>query len=249
MTSTQTRQTPTVGAVTPAAAAADAPAPDAVVTEAAVVEFLSTHNDFLERHAELLEQLQGGDTPEGVTSLVERQVVALRARNNDLRDRLRTLIANAKANDRTFGRMRALTLALLDATDEASLDRALAASLVADSDADHARCFVSGWTPSADFAQLAGVKGVPPLATLFAQEEPTCAAYRPEEYGRVFPGASLEEPGSIALVPLPAFGGSATLAIGAADPNRFTPGLGTMFLAYLGEVLGRTLKRIVGPVS
>lgn len=242
MTSTQTRQTPTVGTAAPEAAA------PAAVTEAAVVEFLSTHNDFLERHAELLEQLQTGDTPDGVASLVERQVVALRARNNDLRERLRTLIANAKANDRTFGRMRALTLALLDAADDAGLDRALAASLVAGFDADHARCFVAGWTPSADFAHLAGVKGVPPLATLFATDEPTCAAYRPEEYARVFPGAGLDAPGSIALVPLPAFGHSATLAIGAADPNRFTPGLGTMFLSYLGEVLGRTLKRVVGTV-
>ena len=241
MTSTQTRQTPTVGTAPKAAA------PDAALTEAAVVEFLSTHDDFLERHAELLDRLQAGETPDGVASLVERQLVALRARNSDLRDRLRTLITNAKANDRTFGRMRALTLALFDATDEASLDQALAASLVADFDADHARCFVSGWTPSADFAHLVGVKGVPPLATLFAQDEPTCGAYRPEEYARVFPGANLDGPGSIALVPLSAFGDSATLAIGAADPNRFASGLGTMFLAYLGEVLGRTLKRVVGP--
>lgn len=240
MTSTQTtRRTPTVGVAIPS---------DGAVTEAAVVEFLSTHNDFLERHAELLEQLQVSKTQDGITSLVERQVIALRARNQDLRDRLGTLIANAKANDRTFARMRALTLALLDAEDEADLDRSLAASLVANFDADHARCFVSGWTPSGEYAHLAGVKGVPPLASLFTQDAPACATYRPEEYGRVFPGARLDSPCSIALVPLPAFGGDAALAIGAADPNRFTPGLGTMFLTYLGDVLGRALKRVVGPV-
>ena len=241
MTSTQTRRTPTVG---PAVGAAT---PDGTVTEAAVVEFLSTHNDFLERHAELLEQLQVGKTPDGITSLVERQVVALRARNKDLRERLRALVANAKANDRIFARMRALTLALLEAEDEAGLDRALATSLVANFDADHGRCFVSGWTPSGDYAHLAGVKGVPPLAALFAQDETVCAAYRPEEYGRIFPGASLDGPGSIALVPLPAFGADATLAVGAVDPNRFTPELGTMFLTYLGDVLGRTLKRVLAP--
>lgn len=236
MTSNKTRRTPTVGA-----------AADGAVTEAAAVEFLSTHNDFLERHAELLEQLQVGKTPDGVASLVERQVVALRARNQDLRERLRSLVANAKANDRTFARMRMLTLALIDAQDEAGLDRALAASLIADFDADHAMCFVAAWTPSGEYTHLAGVKGVPPLASLFSQDEPACAAYRPVEYGRVFSGANLDGPGSIALVPLPAFGADATLAVGAVDPERFTPGLGTMFLSYLGDVLGRTLKRVLDP--
>ena len=236
---TRTRQTPTVGVPPPDA--------DAEVPEAAVVEFLTTHNDFLERHAELLEQLQMGKTSEGVTSLVERQARALRARNQDLRERLGTLIANAKANDRIFARMRGLTVALLDVEDETGLDQALARNLVATFDADHARCFVSGWTPNGEFAHLAGVadrKGAP-LAALFRHREPTCATYRPDEYGRVFPGAVLQSPGSIALVPLAVRGAGATLAVGAADPNRFTPAHGTMFLAYLGDVLGRTLKRVL----
>lgn len=240
---TRTRQTPTVGAPAPDTAGA---VPQATVPEEAVVEFLATHNDFLERHAELLEQLQVGKPPGGITSLVERQVNALRARNQELRERLGTLIANAKANDRIFTRMRALTVALLDAEDAAGIDQALARNLVATFDADHARCFVSGWTPSGEFAHLVGVHGAPPLASLFRHREPNCATYRPDEYGRVFAGAALAGPGSIAVVPLAAHGGGAVLAVGAADPNRFTPAHGTMFLTYLGDVLGRTLKRVVG---
>lgn len=239
---TRTRQTPTVGTPAPDAAVAVS---QAAVPEEAVVEFLATHHDFLERHEELLEQLQMGQPPEGVTSLVERQVKALQARNKELRERLGTLIANAKANDRIFTHMRALTVTLLDVEDEADLDQALARNLVAAFDADHARCFVSGWTPDAEFAHLAGVKGRPPLPSLFRHREPSCAAYRPQEYGRVFPGAALENPGSIALVPLAARGAGAALAIGAADANRFTPAHGTMFLAYLGDVLGRTLTRVL----
>lgn len=238
MTPTPSRRTPTVG---------ERPA-DAPVTETAVAEFLANHSDFLSRHAELLDGLRAdAGSPEGVASLVERQVVALRNRNQKLRERLGVLIANARANDRIFAKMRALTVALLDAADEASLDRALATSLVAGFDADHARCFLAGWSPRHAHAHLVGVAGVPPLATLFAHAAPSCAAYRPEEYGGLFPGAALDGPGSVALVPLPVYGPQATLAIGAADPNRFTPDLGNMFLTYLADVLGRTLARVLGP--
>ena len=237
MTPTHSRQTPTVGR----------PPEDAALTEAAVAEFLATHSDFLSRHAELLEQLTGDNAPDGVTSLVERQVVALRNRNAELRERLGVLITNARTNDRIFARMRALTVALMDAEDEATLDQALATSLVEGFDADHARCFLAGFSPRQVRAHLAGVAGEPPLATLFTQEAPSCAAYRPDEYSRVFPGATVDAPASIALVPLPVYGPHAALAIGAADPNRFTPDLGHMFLVYLGDVLGRTLKRVLGP--
>lgn len=238
MTPTPSRRTPTVG---------ERPA-DAAVTETAVAEFLATHSDFLSRHAELLEGLRAGDSsPDGVASLVERQVVALRNRNQELRERLGVLIANARANDRIFARMRALTVALLDAEDAAGLDHALATSLVAGFDADDARCFLAGWSPRQQHAHLTGVSGAPPLAAMFGQDAPSCATYRPDEYSRVFPGATLDSPGSIALVPLPVFDAQATLAIGAADPNRFTPDLGNMFLTYLADVLGRTMKRVLGP--
>ncbi len=236
MTPIGSRHTPTVGSMPG----------DATLTETAVAEFLATHNDFLSRHGELLEQLQLGTPSEGVTSLVERQVTALRARNRELRERLSELVATARANETTFARVRGFTLALMDAGDEAALDRALDTHLVAEFHADHAVCFVSGWTPAGVHAHLTGVKGVPPLATLFTLTAPRCAAYRPEEYATIFQSAALEAPGSIALVPLSGFGAPATLAIGAADANRFTPDLGTIFLNYLGELLGRALTRVLG---
>ena len=223
------------------------------LTDAAVAEFLANHNDFLTRHGELLEQLDIGDSAEGVTSLVARQVTALRTRNRDLRSRLEALLANAKANDAIFARMRKLTLALMDAADEAALDAVLGTDLVAEFNADHAMCFVADWMPGGAHTHLAGVQGMPPLATLFTPGEPRCGVYRPEEYQRVFQSAggasvaSVEGLGSIALVPLPAFRGQAALAIGARDPERFTPALGTLFLSYLGDVLGRTMNRLVRP--
>ena len=221
------------------------------LTDAAVAEFLANHNDFLTRHGELLEQIDISNPAEGVTSLVARQVTALRTRNRDLRGRLEALLANAKANDAIFARMRKLTLALMDTADEAALDTVLGTDLVAEFNADHAVCFVADWAPSAAHAHLAGVAGTPPLATLFTPGEPRCGVYRPEEYQRVFQSAGvasmagMESLGSIALVPLPAFHGQAALAIGARDPERFTPTLGTIFLSYLGDVLGRTVNRLI----
>lgn len=236
MTSTQSRRTPTVGDKSDSAD----------VTEEAVVQFLNNHNDFLLRHGELLEQLEVGHPTEGACSLIERQVTALRKHNEELRERLGTLISNARSNDRIFGRMRALTLALMDANDEDGLEKALAASLVTGFEADDARCFVADWTPKRPNRHLAGVQGEPPIKAMFQLREPACGAYRSAEYRAIFPGGALEGPCSIALVPLPASGMRATLVIGAIDPNRFTPDMGTMFLHHLGEVLGRRLQQVLG---
>ena len=223
----------------------DEGSPAGALTDAAVAEFLASHNDFLVRHGELLEQIDIGAPAQGITSLVTRQVTALRARNRDLRSRLEALLANAKANDAIFARMRKLTLALMDVGDEAALDAALGKNLAAEFSADHVVCFVADWTPAAPRRHLAGVQGPAPLATLFTPGAPRCGVYRPEEYQTVFEGASVATPGSIALVPLAACDGQAALAIGARDPDRFTPALGTIFLSYLGDVLGRTVNRLI----
>ncbi|MFP3786513.1 DUF484 family protein, partial [Burkholderia sp. SIMBA_024] len=45
---------------------------------------------------------------------------------------------------------------------------------------------------------------------------------------------------STALLPLPGVG---LLAVGSRDPNRFYPGMGTLFLRMMGEALVVALQR------
>ncbi len=53
-------------------------------------------------------------------------------------------------------------------------------------------------------------------------------------------GARSEEVQTTALLPLPGVG---LIAVGSHDPNRFYPGMGTLFLRMMGDALATGLKR------
>ena len=216
------------------------------VDEHAVGAFLADHRDFLIRHPDVLAEMELPTVSGDSISLLERQVIALRARNKSLREQLTALLENANANDRVFSRTTTFTLALMDAPDLVDLDEVLARCLIEGFDADHATCFVEGWTPRETLDHLAGVAPgeQPPLPQLFDHSLPMCAAHRPEEYEALFPGSSLDAVGSIAIVPVRAEGLNATLTIGSWDPQRFSPDMGKVFLLYIGDVLSRALVRL-----
>lgn len=209
--------------------------------ENVVAEFLANNADFFARRPELLPDPDLG-AEDSVVPLAERQLAALRTRNGELRSRMADLLGAARDNDRSFARLRAFTLALMDAADAAQLDEALAEHLVAGFETEHATCFAPGRSAPAELAHLSGRAVEPPWDRLFDYAEPVCGAYRAQEYALLFPVARLAGPGSVAVVPLP--GPGAALAIGSADPARFSPDMGKVFLAFLGEVLERTLRRL-----
>lgn len=226
------------------------------IDDDAVADFLSNNRDFFNRRPELLPELAIQTQSGTVVSLADRQAAILRNRNKQMHQRFSELIGVAKDNDRTFAGMRALVLALMDANDEADLSQVLAQHFVAGFGADDVVCYVSSTEKlpqddgaSASAAALrhvgqAAIEG--PLRRAFEAAAPACDAYRPKDYAAVFPGAELEGPGSIAIVPLrgeqPAL--RAVLAVGAKDPGRFGPEMGSVFLSFAGEALARTLVRI-----
>ena len=209
----------------------------------AVADFLANNSDFLVRRPELLPDPAASDDSAGgaVVSLADRQMVLLRDRNESLRNRLAALIAVARDNDRTYARLRKLTLALMDAASVAELDTALAAHLLEEFQADHAICFV-GRAPRSELVHVAARVVKAPWDRIFDNAEPTCGPYRAEEYALLFPGVELSGPASVAVVPMRR--ASAVLAIGSKDPERFAPDMGHVFLTFLGDVLERTLMRL-----
>ena len=213
----------------------------------AVAEFLANNSDFFARRPELVPDIDATHTAADGTTVVplaERQVAVLRQRNAALRKRMATLLANAQENERTFAAMRGLTLALMDAGSAEDLGRAIGRHLVDALDVDHAVCYLQGRVAASESPHLAGIRGEPPLPRLFDHEEPSCSALRPAEYQRLFPVATPVGPGSVALVPLEVPHGAGALAVGAEDPERFTPNMGKLFLGFLGDVMSRALKRL-----
>jgi len=220
---------------------------DTILTDDAVAEYLAGNPGFFVRHPDLLSDLDLPCETGGSVSLLERQVMVLRERNRDVRERLNALLENAADNERAYVRMKTLTLALMDAGSASDLDAALHRDLIAGFEADHATCFVKDWTEPEGLGHLIGiaVDETPPLAQMFEQSEPLCAVHRAEEYAALFPGTDLTGPGSVAMVPLRTDAKNAVLVIGSWDPRRFTPDMGKVFLVHIGEVMSRTLARIL----
>ena len=68
--------------------------------ETAIADYLQSNPDFFERHATLLTKLNlPHNRGSSAISLVERQVAALRDKNEKLETRLRELIEVARGND------------------------------------------------------------------------------------------------------------------------------------------------------
>lgn len=217
----------------------------------AVAEFLVDNQDFFRRRPELAPDVEApedaadaADTDNTVVPFAERQAAMLRERNAALRERMATLLRNARENERTFASLHALTLALMDADRAADVSRAIGENVVGGLDVDHAVCFVQGRVPGGDCEHLRGVPGAPPVPGLFALAAPQCRTCRPAEYAQLFPDAGLDAPASLALVPVAAPAGAAALALGAEDPSRFAPEMGQLFLDFVADVLARALRRL-----
>ncbi len=218
-----------------------------------VMRYLRDHTDFFQRHPELVSELELPHESGSAVSLVERQVALLRDRNIELRKRLGTLLQAAEENDALFTKTRALTLALLDAGSLDDLDTALRAQFLEGFGADFVSCYFSGNDALRGCGCL-HLRPSPedfPLLQMTASKSLYCGSLRAEEMAAIF-GAEAGSPGSAVLIhfetPARSEGAplSGLLAIGSLQPERFTPEMGTLFVSHIGEVLGRTLQRVLG---
>ena len=72
--------------------------------------------------------------------------------------------------------------------------------------------------------------------------EPICGRLHPDKHALLY-GVRAEEVQSTALLSIPGIG---LIGVGSRDPNRFFPGMGTLFLRMMGEALSVALQRFPG---
>ena len=78
-----------------------------------------------------------------------------------------------------------------------------------------------------------------PFVDCLRDGEPLCGRLHPDKQALLY-GARVEEVQSSALLPIE---GTGLVAVGSHDPNRFYPGMGTLFLRMMGEALATALQR------
>lgn len=225
-----------------------------------VVDYLRNHPDFFTTHTGLLADIHVPHQSHGAVSLIERQVTVLREQNQDIKRQLQALVQVARDNDRLNQRVQHLTLALLEAPDLATTLRVLANSLHEDFRADALVMCLFGKTPRLpdhDESGLLRLRSLPAeqldtsFGSLLATGKPLCGHLRRGQFDALFEDQQHDPAGQIGsavVLALNTSGGKTParyglLGIGSRDGKRYHAGMGTLFLSYLGDLIGRAVAR------
>lgn len=209
-----------------------------------IAAWLRRHPTFLKQFPDLAVSLVVPRDDGPAASLASYQLEVLRDKNRELSKRLTDLFANAQENERLAVRTHQLTLALLKQTSAADTVRAMAASLAEDFNGDHISIVllhpVTGLDDN-DWLQIKaeGDATLSPFRDCLQSGEPICGRLQPEK-GQLLYGERARDIQSSALLPLPGVG---LVAVGSLQPNRFYPGMGTLFLRMMGDAFVTALHR------
>lgn len=211
-----------------------------------VAEYLRQNPGFFTEHDELLAELSLPHESGKAISLLERQVTILRERGIEARQKLNNLLENARNNDQLFDTTRNLVLALLNAQDMTEIVSVTQDQLSNHNNidacelilVDHAGIKVS---PSVRKENLATLRR--DFGDVFRLKRTHCGALSEEQVDALFPGQA----GAIRSTALcPVIHNSevlALLAFGNQSDNYFNVNLDTLFLDFIGRVVGAVMDK------
>ena len=214
-----------------------------------VAAWLRRHPDFLHQFPDLVQTLALPREDGPTASLASYQLDVLRDKNRELSRRLTDLSVNAQNNERLAVLTHHLTLALMRQNSAADTLRAMAAALEEDFAGELVRIVSLHPVPGLELEQApwllvigADDARLAPFRDCLQSGEPLCGRLQPEKNQLLY-GEHVGQVQSTALLPLPGVG---LVAVGSGDPNRFYPGMGTLFLRMMGEALAVALQRFAG---
>ena len=219
------------------------------ITEDDIAHYLSNTPDFFVRHAELLAAVQF-TSPHGnrAVGLQERQAEMLREKIKALEQRIMEMVRHGSENVMLSDKILRWARSLLMATDLHALPSAIEQDIQNQFSVPQVGMRLWGMAP--EYAGLTAAQEVSDDAKVFASSlmEPFCGL------NTGFEAVSwLEDPAtvtSLALIPLrggapgsisPAFG---MLVLASPDAHRFHSGMGTDFLARIGDLVSAALSRL-----
>lgn len=218
---------------------------------AEVAEWLAANPDFFMEHANLLTRLR---VPHGTSgnqvSLIEKQVEVLRNQARQSERKLIELLEVARANDAAVERIHQLALLLMQADDLSDLLTSLQDMLRNRFAADEVAIVLLKGPTEALYATPArrlerDDAGLAHFATFLKTGKPHCGRLRPPQLEFLF-GERAGEIGSAAVIPLGHLAEYGMLAVGSRSEDQFSPTLGTVYLAHIGELVATALAPRLG---
>lgn len=209
-----------------------------------VADFLSRHPNFFNDFPALLTELRIPH-PHGThaVSMTERQLIAMRDKVRMLENKLAELIQFGEENDAISDKLHALTLALLAARSADELSAALALHLRDGFAVPHHA--LRAWNLGDAAPTLR--EGVTPSAQASVAEltHPACGALAIADadgwFGEVSPHLR-----TFASIPLKGADNApiGVLVLASEEAKRFYPGMGTLYLERLGQLVAAALARM-----
>ena len=218
--------------------------------EQRIADYLQSNPGFFERHKDALLNLKlAHPTDDQVISLMDRQVLALREKNDDLNKQFAQLIDNAKENQLVGERFHDITVSLLSLPGVDELNTVFAEKLKQDFDVQFAHCKISQGKISSsnqtdslfcspkDKTYQYFVDRLSPNLSL-------CDNRLPQDKLEFLFNHDAAHVKSCALIPIVSKRGiDGILALGSTDAGRFTLDMATSYLDRLGQLLGAFVSR------
>jgi uncharacterized protein YigA (DUF484 family) len=203
-----------------------------------VTKYLRQNPDFLEKQPALLKHLELSHASGPAVSLIERQVQYLRQENDALEQQHNQLIQIASDNEKLMSRLHQLTLELMSIGDLPSFFDLLSKSLLNEFKADilnitlfELKIEAGPKTPL--FHTHHDDPDLQQFQESLDKGHSVCGRLNRNKRDFLF-GSRAQWVQSMVLVPM---GKDGMLAIGSSDPARFYPGMGTIFLDLLADVV------------
>jgi len=213
-----------------------------------VAAFLRNNPDFLKEYPDVLEVLSLSHRSGAAASLIERQVQQLRTQNQDLARQLNRLVHVASENEQLMSRLHQLTLELLALDQPSAFFKHLSQRLKEDFKAEIIKVVLfDGDLAATAGNQVSWASREDDKSKMFhsqmLQGQTICGRLNDSKLSFLFE-AKAQWVKSSAVVPIGQGGEYGLLAIGSSDPARFYPGMGTLFLDLLADVIASSLSRV-----
>ena len=212
-----------------------------------VASYLRKNPDFLSDYPDILESLELNHSTGVATSLIERQVAQLRESNADLSRQLNRLVLVARENEQLMTRLHGLTLELMSIDSRKEFFTHLGNSLLNNFNADILQLVLLDSEVAADAGEdVIGISPdspeLEPFTSLMEKGRTVCGRLSESKMDFLF-GSKARWVQYTALVPLGEPGELGMMAIGSSDQARFYPGMGTLFLDLLANVIALNLAQ------
>lgn len=217
-----------------------------VLNEHEVAAYLQQNPEFFENHADLLAVMHVPSAHgKGAVSLAERQQVAQRDKIRQLERKYSELLTIGIENDETGNKVHQLTLGLLNSVDFLALNQMLVETLRENFNVPYVNIKLWALPADNDLNKQAAFELVDEtLKTwVLGLDAPYCGSPINDSFEYLLnDGVGAK---SYAVIPLGTTDAIGFLVLASDDEKRFYPGMGTLFLQRLNELLTAALSRYV----